>query len=555
MILPGHMSIKKALALLSACLVVLGLAGFKWIHMQQANHYDVIVVGAGPGGIAAAVQATRMGARVALFEPTDWVGGQMTAAGVGNMDEGNVAVRTSGLYKEFADQVTAYYKSKGKSVNTCYYDIGSLCIDPQVGRTILGQMLAAQGSNLHLFTSTPVTSVLKHGTAVTGVVAAGKSYHASVVIDADEYGDVLAEAGAAYRLGNSTSDNINPKTCVQDITYTAVMKAYPKGVPSELQFKKPPPGYNQTIASHFKAFLTSNGYESKLVKPTDHFMVHKQPDSFKSYAAYRGLPDLSNPKDYTVLQQNGQDITRTSLNLGNDYPMSGTLSVRYISDPAYRQQVACRAKLLTLQLAYYIQHDLHESDWSLANDEGYDTPYNQQGHCSILEGYSAFEDQMPVEPYVREGRRLIGQETLTGDQLVYSWKNKQDIPTYPDSVAVGYYPMDLHQCYAPNTLESAFDTADDRRATFNGGAFEVPIGVLIPQTVDGLLAAEKNISASRLANGAIREQPIAMDIGQAAGALAALAAKNHTQPRYIAPGDVQAALHAANTTISIGKRA
>jgi hypothetical protein len=189
-----------------------------------------------------------------------------------------------------------------------------------------------------------------------------------------------------------------------------------------------------------------------------------------------------------------------------------------------------------------VQHDLGETNWSVADDEGYDTSYNQQHHCANLQGYETFEDQMSQEPYVREGRRLIGTQTLTGNELVYSWQDKKNTPSYPNSIAVGYYPMDLHECYQQNTLEAALDTASDRRATFSGGAFEVPMGVLIPEKVDGLLVAEKNISASRLANGAIREQPIAMNIGQAAGTLAALAVQDKMQPRQVKAQSVQATL-------------
>ncbi len=537
-------------------MLLLGAAsvlGWHW-YQERATHYDVVVVGAGPGGIAASIQASRMGARVALLEPTDWVGGQITAAGVGTMDEGNVSVRRYGLYNDFVNRVTSYYAQRHKSVSTCYYDTGSLCVDPQVGRTILGQMLDEQPKHLKVFTGQQVTSVLKKGNTVTGVMAAGKRYSANVVIDADEYGDVLAQAGAPFRLGNGTSASPSAKGCIQDITYTAVVRSYPGGPPSGLRFTQPPPGYTKAIALHFAAFLKQHGFQTVRTHPKDPFLVHKDPQSFPSYAAYRGVPDLANPKNYSVLQENGRTISRTSLDLGNDYPLKGTLSTAYISDPIYRQKTTCEAKLETLQLLYYIQHDIGETNWSIANDEGYATLYNQQHRCPQLKGYEAFEDNMPVEPYVREGRRLIGTETLTGNQLVYSWKDRSHTPQYGNSIAVGYYPMDLHECYQPATLEAAFDSPDDRRATYSGGPFEVPLGVLIPQHMDGLLAAEKNISASRLANGAIREQPIAMDIGQAAGALAALAAKDHVQPRQIAAGQVQAVLKSANAAITLPQR-
>lgn len=545
---------RKRLQIVSIIVVVLVLALAGWFLNNKSKNknttsknYDVVVVGAGPGGIAAALQAARMGQHVALLEETDWIGGQMTAAGVGTMDEGNVAARKSGVYKEFVDKATAYYKSKGKSAGTCYFSTTSLCVDPSVGQQILRSMLQTQSKNLDVQTGVRVSSVLKQGNTVTGVVANGTTYSSKVLVDADEYGDILAKAGAAFRLSNGTSDQPTTTGCVQSITNAAVIKYYPNGVPQDLRFKKAPPGYSAKVAAHFAQYLKADGI--------DHFVSKTQRNlSFKSYAAFRGFPDLTNTQNYNALQQNGQTITRTSLNLGNDFPAVGNLPATFISEPDTRQRDICDAKLLTLQMVYYIQHDMGETNWSLANDEGYDTAYNRSQGCKLLSGYTAFEDQMPQEPYVREARRLVGTETLAGDKLQYAVTNKSKTPTYPDSIAVGYYPMDVHSCHT--SVEAQYDSISNLHQAFSGGAFEVPMGVMIPQKLDGLLAVEKNISASRFAEGAIREQPIAMDIGQAAGVLASLSIKQHVQPRKVSAQAVQQLLqqNGAVTTITAASR-
>lgn len=529
--------------------IVLGGGWLAWQNTKSATHdlhYDVVVVGAGPGGIAASIQAARMGAHVALIEETDWVGGQMTAAGVGTMDEGNNnQARKSGLYGEFVQRINALYSSKGKSDSTCYYYIHSLCVDPKDGQVALKQMLAQESSHLKLFTHTKVASVMKANGTVIGVTTANKRIFSKVVIDASEYGDVIAQAGAAYRLGSGTSSKPSPDACIQDITYTAVIKYYPQGVPDKLQFKRPPPGYTPKLQKHFAGIVSNSG--------TDFMQTKKFPNSFSSYVAWRGLPDLSNPKNYDVLQQTNP-ITRTVLNLGNDYPVGQALTTQFISDPSIRLDTICQAKLTTLQLAYYIQHDLGQTNWSIADDEGYDTNYNQSQHCGNLKGYEAFEDQMPQEPYIREARRLIGVETLTGQFLSERpWQSASEIPRYKDSIAVGYYPTDLHDCKSASSLEAGLDSANDlpKGKGPGEGPFEVPLGVVIPQKMDGLLAAEKNISTSRLANGAIREQPIAMDIGQAVGALAAISAEQNIQPRKVQVEQVQQALKSAEVIIQV----
>ncbi len=539
-------------ALLAIALCV-GVSGWVWWHHEPGQTtYDVVVVGAGPGGIAASIQAARMGDRVALLEETDWVGGQITTAGVGSMDEGSDAARNSGVYKEFVQRVKAYYAAKHKSIDTCYGGADSICVAPKDGQIILRQMLQETG-HVQVFTGTHVSAVLRNGNTVNGVIANNRRITSKIVIDADEYGDVLAKAGAAYRLGNGTADSPAANACVQDLTFTAVMKYYPAGVPKELQFTQPPPGYTPDVAKRFSAILAQNGYAAE-VRPNGLSLTRRSPEAFSSYIIFRGLPDLASPHNADVFQKDGNVVTRTALNLGNDYPIKGGLSTAFISDPTVRATSTCDAKLLTIQLMYYIQHDMGETSWSVANDEGYDTTYNQSQDCASLQGYEAFENQMPQEPYVREARRLIGTETLTGKDLSYSWKTPKSIPTYSDSVAVGYYPMDLHNCHSAKDLEPALDSTADMKLTHTGGPFEVPMGVMIPQTLDGLLAAEKNISASREANGAIREQPIAMDIGQAAGALAALAVKNNTQPRYISAQAVQSALHTGGAVTTIAQK-
>jgi monoamine oxidase len=121
-------------------------------HAQDANtesQYDVVVAGAGTGGSAAAIQAARLGARVALLEESDWVGGQMAAAGVGTMDEGNGPESTppSGFYAEFLGRIRSYYQEHGKSINTCYWNLQSHCFDPMVARKVLAQMIAEVNSS------------------------------------------------------------------------------------------------------------------------------------------------------------------------------------------------------------------------------------------------------------------------------------------------------------------------------------------------------------------------------------------------------------------------
>ena len=522
----------------------------------QVRNYDVVVIGAGTGGTMAAIQAARMGMRVALLEETDWVGGQATAAGVASTDGGGYG--GSGLFTEFSNNITNYYQTHGKSVNTCW---GSPCYEPSAGQTILRQMMAtAAGSTptsaLDLYTLEKVTSVLKNGNMVTGVkTATGDQFNAKIVIDATEYGDVMPLAGASYRLGNGTDSNPSPNSCVQDITYTTTIKKYPNGVPQGF-FMTTPPGpatgpesYNVRKVD-FAKIVSLNGNET-LIYPVD----------FPYHNTYRGMPDSSNPENYTVQDLN--KISKTGINWANDYPTPApyiyydgttTVPINYIENLNFRNQYNCQAKLKTLQFVYYVQHDLNQPLWSVANDEGYGGTYNTLDNscANIGSAYKTLEKNMSVMPYVREGRRIIGEYTLTASDIkrTVPFRNFY-IPSkqFPTSVAVGDYGVDQHNCNATSTLEAGLEIVSDR-LNAHAGPFEIPFESFIPESVDGFLVAEKNLSAARMADSALRLQPITMNTGQAAGAIAALAVKNNIQPRNVNPDQVQGALVNAGMKIS-----
>src|SRR6185436_17139076 len=120
--------------------------------------------------------------------------------------------------------------------------------------------------------------------------------------------------------------------------------------------------------------------------------------------------------------------------------------------------------------------------------------------------------------------------------------------TFPSSVAVGDYGTDLHACNTSGTFEAELGETDFVQA--GSGFFQIPYEVLVPQSVDGLILGEKSISQSRLVNGATRLQPSTMNIGQAAGAAAALAVSQSKEPRAITPIAIQQALTAAGDFIS-----
>lgn len=532
--------------------------------IENTYYYDVVVVGAGTGGVMAAIQAARLGVKVALIEETDWIGGQATAAGVASTDGGYYG--GSGLFTEFKNKIINYYQSRGKSPKTCW---AAPCYEPSVARQILNEMIAearkfTSTSALDVFTLEKVNLVFKNGNKVTGLqTETGKKFMAKIIIDATEYGDVIPLTGARYRVGNSTSDNINHNSCVQDITYTAIIKKYPDGLPIGFYMDKPPGPQNGSSSyavrrEQFKQIVKKDGSEGFPIRYPVNFFFHN---------SYRGIPDSSNFQNYEINFSNPETfrlITKTSVNWANDYPEpipyifsdSFVMPVDYIENPSLRKQINCEAKLKTLQFVYYVQHELGEPLWSIANDEGYAGLYNNQSNScpNIGPEYKILEKNMPVIPYVREARRIVGLYTLKSSDI------KRTIPfsnfyipakKFPTSVAVGDYGFDQHNCKASSTLELDLDSIKDREEQRgHPGPFAVPFESFIPETIDGFIVAEKNLSASRMAESALRLHPITMNTGQAAGAIAALSVKENVEPRNLDPKKVQKVLLDAGMKIS-----
>lgn len=542
---------------------------------------DVVVLGSGLSAVAAAISARRTGAgRVVLLDAGDYLGGQV-AAGVGTMDEGardRYDQRRDGMYATFVSNFLAEYRRLGwPHTSTCYGAMTAgrtVCIAPSVARRVLARMLAQAGVVVRLGAT---TRVLVGAGRVTGVrwqrtIApyGGGVLRTPVVIDATEYGDAVAQSGARYRSGNGIGGaaGSSPRGHIADITYTAVVRTYPSGtMPEQLNLVGKPfpapvgdPAPATTKAKVLHAF--------RLKVAVDGSRYNNSTKSAWSplwHLQYRGLPDL---RGEPYLAYRVDRIRRTVLNYANDYPnevvgdLGGKgLPVRYLEDPAYRHKVECAAKLRTIQFVWYMQNVLGQKSWSVATDEGFDTPWARTQRCSgsyVATKYAAFEAAMPTRPYVRESRRGVGLTALRAAQLwrlptgepvsgAYGETSPLAAPTQPhDTIAVGYYPPDVHGPVGAADLEADLDAVADRQFAVDGarpfGPYGIPLRSLVSADVRGLLLAEKNISQSRFVAGATRMQSETSLIGAAAGTLAALAATTGRDPAAVRAGEVQVRL-------------
>ncbi|MDY4090086.1 FAD-dependent oxidoreductase, partial [Alistipes finegoldii] len=182
--------------------------------------------------------------------------------------------------------------------------------------------------------------------------------------------------------------------------------------------------------------------------------------------------------------------------------------------PEERADAVRRAKNHTLSFVYFLQHELGFNTLGLADDE------------------FPTEDRLPFIPYHRESRRIHGAVRFTLNDITDPYAGT----LYRTAVGVGDYPVDQH-----HTRYSGWDELPD--LYFHPiPSYGFPLGIVIPAGFPGLLVAEKSVSVTNLVNGSTRLQPVVLQIGQATGALAALAAAAGVDPSEVAVRRVQEAV-------------
>lgn len=467
-------------------------------NTQQELRTDLLITGGGASGISAAIQAARSGLNVIIVEPTPWVGGMLTAAGVSATD-GNHNL-PSGVWGEFRERLRNYYGG-ADALATGW--VSNTHFEPHVGNEILNQMLDEYPNirRLHGYT---IQDVFVEENRVRGATFSHKNgqslkIEATISIDASEYGDLMAKSGAGYFLGldpkERTSEEIAPthgNSMIQDLTYTVILKDY--GPEADMTIPRPP---------NYQPSIFENACKE----------VSENPDEFDGV-------DCETMLDYAKLPNNKYLINWP--NNGNDYYLNVIEKT-----PAERKILLEEAKNRTRQFIYFIQTELGFKNLGIADDE-YDTP-----------------DGFPYIAYHRETRRLDGLTMLTMNELINPYKAGTDL--YKTAIGVGDYPLDHHRRLNPSPPDSLLEDGDREPFEFETHydafppipSFSVPLGSLIPKEIDGLIVAEKSISVSSIANGSSRLQPVVMTIGQAAGAAAALSIKQGIQPRDISIREVQ----------------
>ena len=302
-----------------------------------------------------------------------------------------------------------------------------------------------------------------------------QTINAKIVIDGTEFGDVAKMSGVGYDLGMEngrlTGEDIAPDSAyniVQDMTFVAILKDYGKDADMTIEM---PEGYDP--------MLFANTCQNSLADPHPDTLKFHTPDYMMCYGKLQNGKYMINwPFAANDYYANIVDMTREE-----------------------RDSVLALAKDHTMKYLYFLQTQLGYKNLGLADDE-YPT-----------------EDHLPFIPYVRESRRIHGKVRFNVNHVKHPYEQPEAL--YRTGIAVGDYPVDHHH--------SSYNGPEDLPYLYfyKVPSYCLPLGTLIPEDVEDLIVTEKSISVSNIANGCTREQPVVLQIGQAAGALAALAIKNH----------------------------
>ena len=166
-------------------------------------HTDVLVLGSGPSGFAAAYTAAKNGAKVILVEQSGDVGGISTSGMMSHW----TGTCGSPLYHEILRRSAAMNEGEHKDKIT-------ITIDPEKLKTLYLEMLDEVGVKLMLYTF--VMDAICDGDKILGATMVNKSgmtdIYAKITIDATGDGDVAARAGAEFVLGREEDNKMQPAT-------------------------------------------------------------------------------------------------------------------------------------------------------------------------------------------------------------------------------------------------------------------------------------------------------------------------------------------------------
>jgi hypothetical protein len=490
---------------------------------------DIVIYGANSAGIAAAVQAKRMGKSVVVVAPEQHLGGLM-ASGLGWTDSGNKAA-IGGISREFFHRIWLAYQdpsawkwqprgefgARGQGSAAVDGDARTMwTFEPHVAEGIFDDWVRQHSIVVHrnewLDRHNGVT--LKDGRIVAITTLSGNVYEGRMFIDATYEGDLLAAAGVSFTVGREPNQQYgeslngvqvkNARSHQFEKTVSAqVVPGDPaSGLLPRVSAQAPGPdgsGDNKVQAYCFRTCLTAHP-DNRLPFPKPDGYDPLQYQLLARYlragwgAVWNKFDPVPNRKTDT---NNHGAFSFDNIGMNHDYPQASY---------ARRREIIREHRIYQQGLLWFLANDpqvpepirARMSKWGLAKDEFVDN------------------DNWPHQIYVREARRMVAGFVVSEGHL------KGTVPT-PRPVGMGSYNMDSHN------VQRYADAQGNAR---NEG--DIQVHLKNPYPVDYLAIVPKRgecpnllvpvcVSASHIAYGSIRMEPVFMILGQSAATAAAQA--------------------------------
>ncbi|QSV56876.1 MAG: FAD-dependent oxidoreductase [Dolichospermum sp. UKL201] len=450
--------------------------------MNQTYTTDVLVVGGGTGGTAAAIQAARRGVKTILVSEFPWLGGMLTSAGVSAPDGNELQSLQTGLWGAFLQEL-----QRRQPGGLDHSWVSFFSYDPRIGAEIFADWVR-ELPNLQWISGQVPLAVLRTQDCITGVRFADFTVNAKIILDGTELGDLLALGEIPYRWGWELQSEWREPSAPTN--FNSLTQTYPVQAPTWVVVME---DFGENTAP---AILPAPNYDpSQFTGAWDNY----SPEKFLNYGRL--------PADRFMINW---PIA------GNDYCQNANRLLDSVKKREFVQECYWHSQ----NFAHFIQTQFGRR---------YGLAENLFPHPN-----SAFA----LHPYYRESRRLVGLTTVC-EQDILPLANSNTALLFSDAIAVGNYANDHHYPGVEFSLQPKSIRWGGR---WTGTPFTIPYRALVPATTDGLLVCEKNISVSHIANGATRLQPVVMGIGQAAGMAASLCIVLECQPRDLPVKSLQAAL-------------
>lgn len=490
---------------------------------------EIIIVGGGTGGCAAALAAARLGRRVVITEPTDWIGGQMTSQAV-PPDE-HPWIESFGCtrsWRRFRDGVRASFRDhfplRGEARIDERTQLGRALVTkvpcpPEIAVKVLEQLMLPDkiGGRIVELTRTRPIAAEADGDHVRSVTVENLEtgertvLHGAYFLDATEGGDLLPLTGTEYVSGRESigetgephAARVHDPLDMQAFTWCFAVDYLPGqdhtiDRPEDYEFWRDfkPSSWPDRLLS----WQAPDPVDPSRPRVMTLFDVGDSDDPFPLWR-YRRLIEREQFVPGTV----DSDITLVNWPQ-NDYFVGPVLEVD--GDEARRHLRGARQ--LSLSLLYWLQTEAPR-------------PHDGHGYPGLrLRGdLMGTEDGLAKAPYLRESRRIRAERTIV-EQDISALVRPTGPVEHHDSVGVGAYRIDLHPSTGGHTY-----------IDLPSWPFEIPLSGLMPVRVENLLPAAKNIGTTHITTGCHRLHPVEWNVGEAAGALAAHCLNRRVAPRQV----------------------